>query len=160
MNSKRDELKRTSGRAPARPLAFAAAIGACASAMAATAPSRGADLVVNVDGFRDAKGHAIAKLYYQGEDVLGKPFVLVRADIENGRTTAVFRGLQPGPYAVVAFQDKNDNGRIDHNVIGFPAEPIGFSNGFFPGLIAGMPTFEKLRFELGATGRGISITVK
>jgi uncharacterized protein (DUF2141 family) len=155
-----DESDRASARAPARLLAFAAALAACGSATAAPGPPRRVDLVVSLDGFREAKGHAIAKLYREGQDVLGRPSFLVRVDIENGRATAAFRGLLPGPYAVVAFHDKNDNGRIDHNVLGLPAEPIGFSNGFSPGIIAGMPSFEKLRFDLGATGRVVSITVR
>ncbi len=56
--------------------------------------------------------------------------------------------LASGSYALVVFHDENDNGTIDHNVFRMPKEQLGFSNGFRPGLFAGLPSFEKLEFRL------------
>jgi uncharacterized protein (DUF2141 family) len=106
------------------------------------------ELIVGATGFEGSAGPAIAKLYRKGQDVLGKPYMMARAKVQKGKASMTFRGLKPGPYAVVVFQDENQNGQIDHNLLGMPSEPLGFSNGFKPGLLAGMPTFEKLRFEL------------
>ena len=35
-----------------------------------------------------------------------------------------FTDLPPGQYAAVVYQDKNRNGRMDTNFIGFPKEPL------------------------------------
>ena len=40
----------------------------------------------------------------------------------------VFEGLQPGRYAVAAFQDLNGNGSLERSKLGLPLEPFGFSN--------------------------------
>jgi outer membrane protein len=55
-----------------------------------------------------------------------------------------------GDYAVVVLHDGNDNGEVDHNFLGLPTEPLGFSNGFKLGLFSGKPTFEKLRFTFSS----------
>jgi uncharacterized protein (DUF2141 family) len=42
--------------------------------------------------------------------------------------SAVFTNLRPGTYAVIAFHDENDNGKLDENGWGVPTEGYGFSN--------------------------------
>jgi uncharacterized protein (DUF2141 family) len=108
-----------------------------------------AKLEVHATGFRHARGHAEAKLYLEGQDVLKEPARRLRSAIDGGAASFVFEGLAPGAYAVVVFHDENDNELIDHSVIHLPAEPLGFSNGFALGLFSGKPTFEKLRFTVG-----------
>lgn len=140
-------------------VAFGIGVSGSFYGVAAYSASDSADLTVSINGFKSVKGHAIAKLYKDGENVLGKPSILLKAAIHDGKSSVTFHGLKPGPYAVVVFQDLNDNGEIDHNMFGLPAEPLGFSNGFSPGIIAGMPSFPKLRFELGAKDKTLNITV-
>jgi uncharacterized protein (DUF2141 family) len=109
-------------------------------------------LQVHVRGFKHARGHAIARLYRQGESVLAKTsFRRAQASIHDGRALCEFSELPAGAYALVVFHDENDNGQVDHK-LGRPVEPLGFSNGFTLSLLFGLPTFEKLRFELGPTG--------
>lgn len=36
-------------------------------------------------------------------------------------------GIPPGTYAVMAYQDENENGELDRNLIGIPSENYGFS---------------------------------
>jgi uncharacterized protein (DUF2141 family) len=50
----------------------------------------------------------------------------VRATV--GNIVVTFHNLPPGRYAVSAFHDENDNGRLDTDTVGFPTEGIGFSN--------------------------------
>lgn len=142
-------------------VAFAAGAACCSfAAVARSAAANTADLTVDISGFKSTKGHAIAKLYKDGENVLGRPWLSIKTTIHGGKASASFTGLKPGPYAVVVFQDLNDNGQIDHDFFGLPVEPLGFSNGFSPGIIAGMPSFSKLRFELGPQDKTISVTVR
>jgi uncharacterized protein (DUF2141 family) len=120
----------------------------------------GGDLIVIARGFTDVRGHAVAKLFGEGDDVLGRGRWEQVVVIEDGKASFRFRGLPAGAYALVVFHDANDNGRIDHNLLRLPTEALGFSNGFVPGVLAGMPTFEKLRIVHRAGDAALDINVK
>lgn len=121
---------------------------------------RGLQLKVRVHGFKHGRGHAIARLYREGENVLAKTsFRRAMASISDGEAVCEFPELPAGAYALVVFHDENDNGQVDHR-LGMPAEPLGFSNGFTLSLLSGMPTFEKLRFELGPTQSAAPTTLE
>jgi uncharacterized protein (DUF2141 family) len=117
-------------------------------------------LVIRASGFKHDGGHAIAKVFQPGDDVLHQGRWQVSAAIRNGLAVFQVPGLPAGSYAVVVFHDENDNGEIDHYVIGLPKEPLGFSNGFSLGLFSGKPTFKKLRFDYIPGGQGIDVVVK
>jgi len=73
-------------------------------------------------------------------------------------TQVVFADLPPGRYAVAAFHDADENGRLTLWPIGLPREAYGFSNdarGRF-----GPPTFEAAAFTLGAGGARQSLTLR
>ena len=121
------------------------------------ADSGSTKLTVALSGFENSKAHAIVKLYRNGQDVLGPPYQLIRSVIRDNKASITFDDLTPGEYAVVAFHDENDNGKIDHNFLGMPTEALGFSNGFVAGITTGMPTWDKLKFKLDANGRSLNI---
>ena len=116
-----------------------------------------ADLTVHVNGFAHERGQAIASLFRDGEDVFGKPYIRLAAEIQQGKATLVFRNVAPGNYAVIAFHDENGNNDLDHNFLRLPAEPLGFSNGFKLSIFSGMPSFEKLRFAFTLDGKPLEI---
>lgn len=117
-------------------------------------------LLIRASGFKHERGHAIAKLFQPGDDVLRQGRWQIRAVIQQGRAVFHFPGLPAGRYAVVVFHDENDNGEIDHSALGLPKEPLGFSNGFSLGLLSGKPTFEKLRFDYAPGHPGVDVSVK
>ena len=117
-------------------------------------------LLVDAIGFRNNTGHAIAKLFVPGDDVLKRGHKEVGSSISNGRATFIFSSVPSGEYAMVVFHDVNDNGIVDHNFIGFPKEALGFSNGFSLGLGSGLPNFEKLRFIHDSARQTIIIKVE
>ncbi|MGO9771532.1 MAG: DUF2141 domain-containing protein [Roseiarcus sp.] len=131
-----------------------------AAATSDAAASDKARLVVNAQGFEDSRGQAVAKLFQPVDNVLGRGHWEISAKISQGAAKFVFDNLEPGPYAVVVFHDQNANGVIDHNAIGFPAEPLGFSNGFSLGLTSGLPSFERLKFQISGPETSISVHVK
>jgi len=131
----------------------------CWNASAADASST---LSLRVSGFAHDRGHAIANLFREGDDVL-KPdaaYRRVQADIHDGLVTINIPDLAYGSYAVSVFHDENGNGTLDHNIFRFPAEPLGFSNHFSLGLLSGMPSFEKLKFQFSADAVAIEISIK
>ena len=116
-------------------------------------------LIIDADGFHDSAGHAIARLYLPGMNVTQTPHASLTASIVDHRAHFAFQGLPAGDYAVVVVHDQNDNQTIDHNRLGFPQEPLGFSNGFRLSLLSGMPTFEKLRFHFSPERDAQTVTV-
>lgn len=136
-----------------------------AQAMAGGAPqlpgneAKEGDLIVHATGFNTGKGHAIADLFVEGEDILGKPHIRIVGDIKGGQATLAFPRMKEGGYAVRVFHDENGNNALDHNFLNFPSEPLGFSNGFSLGLFSGFPTFAKLRFEFNVGARPLEIVV-
>ncbi|WP_211460632.1 DUF2141 domain-containing protein [Collimonas silvisoli] len=133
---------------------------AIAASLPAFAAAPDGDLIVEASGFSSITGHAVAKLFLPGDNVLDRGKKEVKATIRNGRALFSFAALAKGDYAVVVFHDVNDNGVIDHYWFKLPKEPLGFSNGFSIPLFSGLPTFEKLRFTHGETEQTISVTVR
>ena len=139
-----------------KPLLSIALMLACASAQAADAGA----LSLHATGFAHARGHAVAKLLAPGDEISGPGRGLLRAEIRDGAATMAWPALPYGRYAVVVFHDENDNGTLDHNWLHLPAEPLGFSGGFELSIHSGMPSFEKLQFDLRQPAQTIEVRVK
>lgn len=70
--------------------------------------------------------------------------------VSHATTKAVFDDLPPGRYAVMAYHDRNGDGRLNTLPVGLPVEPYGFSNdarGTF-----GPPAWRAAAFETPAAG--------
>lgn len=65
--------------------------------------------------------------------------------------------LPPGTYAASTYEDLNGNGKLDHNLIGIPTEPIGVSGDSSRRF--GPPRFDDCSFRLGNTGQTIIIVL-
>ena len=61
---------------------------------------------------------------YQSEDTwLSKKVVTgTSAKVLGKRAICVFRGLKPGRYAISAYHDEDEDGRLDTNFLGIPKE--------------------------------------
>jgi uncharacterized protein (DUF2141 family) len=141
--------------------AIALAASLCASGLPSLSQAQNsAALIIEATGFNDSSGHAIAKLFLPGQNVRQHGHLEAKADIKDGRAALTFPAMPPGDYAVVVFHDTNDNGEIDHNLIGIPMERLGFSNAFKLSLASGLPTFDKLKFTHGASVQVITINVE
>jgi uncharacterized protein (DUF2141 family) len=111
-------------------------------------PVLGADLAVEVTGVRSGSGRVLATLYASAPGYPNDPkraVAKVSAQIVSGTAQAVFPDLPAGTYALSLVHDENDNGRLDTNWIGIPAEGVGASNnakGSF-----GPPSFEAAKFQ-------------
>lgn len=75
-----------------------------------------------------------------------KPIKAAKSTVVNNQVSVMFYSIPKGDYAVMAYHDVNDNGKLDTNFLGIPSEPFAFSNnakGFM-----GAPKFEKAKFEV------------
>jgi len=139
-------------------LASMLAFGASGTSAVTTVSSSG-DLTLHVTGFVHTRGHAVAKLYAPGDNVLGAGHWQVSAPVDGNTALLRFEGLPPGRYAAVVFHDENDNGVIDHGLLG-PSEPIGFSGGFVLNLLSGRPDFERLKFDFKPPAQTLELQVR
>lgn len=153
---------------PAAALAGAPAAPADAQAelamyQAGAGPSA-APLRVRITGAQatgaDEPGGAVrAVLYGSREAFLVRPQARLDVPVEGREpVVAEFASLAPGDYAVVVFHDVNGNGVLDRGAFGVPLEPIGFSNGFVPGL--SRPDFEDVRVRHSGGALDIEIELR
>jgi uncharacterized protein (DUF2141 family) len=86
-------------------------------------------LTVEVKGFPTNEGKAYIAVFRDTDEfpVYGKQYVGMRASISSNKARAVFDALPSGDYAVAVFHDRNNNGKMDRNILGIPTEHYGFS---------------------------------
>ena len=116
-------------------------------------------LTVNVAGFSDNVGKSYIALY-RPKDLwpeVNKQFIGKVVSISGQTSTAKFDNLEGGTYAVAVFHDRNNNGKLDKNMLGIPVERYGFSNNARETFSA--PSFKSASVEL-MKDRTISIYVK
>jgi uncharacterized protein (DUF2141 family) len=82
---------------------------------------------------------------YNEENFMKTPIYGKSASIENGKSTVVFENVPQGIYAILCFQDENDNNRMDFDESGLPKESYGASNNI---MTYGPPEFENCKFEV------------
>jgi uncharacterized protein (DUF2141 family) len=112
-------------------------------------------VTVNVNGLRSQKGNIVVCLWRQQDQDFPicsgqAAFRQLAIKPTNSTITATFQDIPPGDYAVSAFLDENENGKIDRNFMGMPREPIAFSNMSPPEQGQGRqrPSFEKSKFAV------------
>jgi uncharacterized protein (DUF2141 family) len=117
-------------------------------------------LQINVLGLNSSRGQVVANLFLEGDDVFGQPRAKQTQAIVEKHAQLTFQRLKAGRYAVIVFHDINGNNDLDHNLFHFPAEPLGYSNGFELTLFSGLPNSHKLAFDISSPSSPINITVK
>ena len=145
-------MNRSSTRG-ARAAIYAIAIAAvAAAAFAVSARAAAATLEVTLGGVEGAQGTLMVAVY----DAAGYRTKAVRA-VAQPASAPVFRfaDLPEGEYAVAAFHDRNDNGKLDTNLMGVPTEPYGFSRR--GAATMGPPAWADAKFELPAGGARIAV---
>jgi uncharacterized protein (DUF2141 family) len=127
------------------------ASGVCLNATAEQPQADDATLVIEAVGFTDTVGNAMICLF-NTEDAFKsvdarkdrketKQFFKSVQDVKiqrNGNAavaTCKIGNLKPGQYAAFIVHDRNENGKMDANFIGYPLEGFGFSNDIRPQLL-------------------------
>ena len=119
----------------------------------------GAPLEITVDGVKSARGHIHV-------DVCSKDTFLndqdcawsITAPAVAGSTVVTLARLPAGRYAVQAYQDENDNGKVDRNALGIPKESVGFSRD--PTLLLGPPHWRNVAIDQTASGSQVRLKLK
>ena len=69
----------------------------------------------------------------------------------------VYENIPAGDYAFVAFQDYDKNNELKTNFIGYPKEPVGFSNN--AKIVFGPPSFNDAKVKIDA-GKIVRVKIK
>jgi uncharacterized protein (DUF2141 family) len=110
-------------------------------------PAAGAELDVTIMGIRPGAGSVRVALYhdpssFRHED---RAVAVLSAPAQHASVKVAFQGIPAGRYAVLAYHDKNDNGKLDLTMRMFPREGWGLSNNPH---VFGPPRFEPSAFEV------------
>jgi uncharacterized protein (DUF2141 family) len=107
--------------------------------------------VVNVASSNGKIGFAL----YNKETFMKTPIQGVKGKITNGKSTVVFKNVDPGVYAVVCYHDKNSNDKMDFTAQGLPQEDYGASNNH---MTFAPPTFDNAKFLVA--DKNVSLDIK
>jgi len=102
-------------------------------------------LTIKLEKTDSSEGKIYVGLYNSKADFLKTEYMSKIVSIKNGEATVMFEDLN-GVYAVSAFYDANNNGKLDANFLGIPKEPTKMSNNAKGSL--GPPKFEDAKFTI------------
>ena len=120
-----------------------------------------ATLALNIQNLETAEGEVHIALYDNEADFM-KPEKRIAGlviPVKSRETRQVTLGNFPfGSYAIAAFHDLNNNGKLDKNTLGIPTEPYAFSNN--PKIKWRAPAFQEVCFELRQATLTLDIQLK
>ena len=76
---------------------------------------------------------------------------------QAGETVVTVKDVPPGTWAVLAYQDENENKELDRNFIGIPKENYGFSRN--PVSRFGPPSFEDAAIPVREGANTVALTL-
>jgi uncharacterized protein (DUF2141 family) len=114
---------------------------------------------LTVKGVNAGKGNlriAVFDEAHRGEFPDGEYLHGVAVPATEEEMTVEISNIKPGEYAIVVFQDINQDEVLDKNFLGIPKEPYGFSGKWK----SGGSSFDKALFNTEEIGFAITITMK
>ncbi len=113
---------------------------------------------VEVSGVRAARGHVLVAVCTRAEFLKEHCSLNGSAEARLGTVTVHVAGVPPGLYAIQAWHDQNNNGRIDRDLLGIPTEGIGFSHN--APVLLGPPSFEDAAFTVEPSGARTALKLR
>ncbi|AXB57668.1 DUF2141 domain-containing protein [Flavobacterium fluviale] len=116
---------------------------------------------VEVSGVEPGKGSVFFGLYDKEKGFLDNESQIATAKVKAAENKVVytFKNLPDGEYAIAVYQDLNNNGKCDRNMIGYPTEGFGFSKNYKPKLSA--PDFDDVKIAVNQYAKtSIALIVK
>lgn len=113
-------------------------------------------LTVAVSGLKNNSGTVKVGLYNSDGTFLKTTYKSVASKIKDNNAVVIFDNLPAGEYAISAYHDENNNGKLDKNMMGIPSEDYAASNnakGFM-----GPPAYKDAKFVLAKDSK-IEITL-
>lgn len=112
----------------------------------ATAPAAMAANVTIIVTDAEPNGRGVFVQLCTQEEFLKRCTLRDKAAAKDDKVTFVFKDVPPGAYAATAFQDVNDNAKLDRGMFGAPSEPWAVSRDAKGHM--GPPVFEDAKVEV------------
>jgi uncharacterized protein (DUF2141 family) len=77
---------------------------------------------------------------------MGKHLFGISKEVQGSTMQIIFEDVPEGQYAVAVFQDEDRNKKLNTNFIGYPLEPMGFSNN--AKIKFGPPSFDEAKVSV------------
>jgi len=127
------------------------------------APPAASEIRVVAEGLRNSKGKIFCILFEaaNAKDYPTKPehaTMKTSSPIVDKAASCTFADVKPGTYAVAAFHDENDDGKLDTGFLGIPSEPTGASNDARGSM--GPPKFKDAQFPYAGGVLALKIKLK
>jgi uncharacterized protein (DUF2141 family) len=127
--------------------------GLATALMVPPASAQQESITVNVSGLRSQKGNVVVCLWKQQEQEFPlcsstASFKITAVKASAAAVTATFTNVPSGEYAISAFHDENQDGKINRGMMGRPKEGIGFSNLNGTPNKRERPSFDKAKFTV------------
>jgi uncharacterized protein (DUF2141 family) len=105
------------------------------------------DIVINVDDIEINKGSVFVGLFTDQATFrkIDKVFMYEKVEANSKRKEVIIKNVPFDEYAIVIFQDYNDNKKFDTSFIGIPKEPFGFSTNYK--VTTKAPAYQEVSFE-------------
>jgi len=129
------------------------------TALVGAAPlAQAGELTVSITNVRTDKGTLLVSVTNTeaGWNNQEKPVAATKL-AATGKDAVVHFTLPAGSYAVQVMHDENDNGKLDTNFMGIPAEGYGFSNN--PQVMR-KANFSEAKFDIGDAASSIVINLR
>jgi uncharacterized protein (DUF2141 family) len=107
---------------------------------------------VRVDNVRPDQGMVRVAMYDEGA-WLGEPVAAEQIASSGASVTLRLQAPTSGRYGLAAYQDVNNDGRLNRNLIGMPSEPMAFSND--AAMNFGPPRFADAALDVGAASQAV-----
>lgn len=129
------------------------------AAASAKTPNTRNPLVLTISNLQSATAPIIIGLYGTNNDFPNPKDQLKKYKFKpNGKqATFYIKDLKFGVYALAIYQDENNDGKIDKNLIGVPTEGYAFSNNYKP--IVKAPSFSNCQFEYSQKSNSVNMTI-
>lgn len=117
-------------------------------------------LIGTIEGTRDVDGYPYVTLFANPDGFPDGDYSVqdIKLKAAPKPLIVVFDDLAPSTYAVGAYHDENNNGRLDTNFIGYPIEGYALSNGIRT--IFSRPRFVDAAFPVGSEDAHVTLLIK
>jgi uncharacterized protein (DUF2141 family) len=115
-------------------------------------------VVINIQQIQFDKGGEISAGIFNRKNFpkVGKQLIGTEKPVTGNTMQITFEKVPMGEYGVVAFQDIDKNKDLKTNFVGFPKEPIGFSND--AKIKLGPPDFDDAKVKV-ESGKTLTLTI-
>jgi uncharacterized protein (DUF2141 family) len=113
-------------------------------------------LIIRLPEPTGSEGSYMVGIYKEKDNFPDEPSISKKIKIDNDFNRILeFKDLSKGIYAVSVYQDLNNNGKLDRNLLGIPREPFAFSNMKTMGM--GPPKFKDTSFQFDKQTKEITL---